>query len=81
MAQYTFGKAFVVREASEESAAAVMDKLKTRFGQTGDPLQLTDKYLGRLCFFRKGRYVGGYANVADDHDPSALAAALAARLP
>jgi hypothetical protein len=34
-----------------------------------------------LCFFRKGNYIGGYANVADGQDPLALAKALAARLP
>ena len=81
VAEYGFGKAFVVQESSAESAAAVMDKLRTRFGQTGDPLQFTDRYLGRLCFLRKGRYVVGYANVAEGHDPPALAGALAARLP
>ena len=47
----------------------------------GDPLQLTDRYLGRLCFLRQGRYIVGYANVAEGHDPVALATALAARLP
>ena len=81
MAEYGFGKAFVVQESSAESAAAVIDKLRTRFGQTGDPLQFTDRYLGRLCFLRKGLYVVGYANVAEGHDPPALAGALAARLP
>jgi hypothetical protein len=44
-------------------------------------LQLTDRYLGRLCFIQKGPYIVGYANVAEGHDPSALASALAARLP
>ena len=81
VAEYAFGKAFVVTESTPESAAAVMDKLRARFGQTGDPLQANDRYLGRLCFIRKGRYVAGYANVAEGHDPAALAAALAARLP
>ena len=41
---------------------------------------MTDKYLGRLCFFRKGVYVGGYANVAEGQDPVALAKALAEKL-
>jgi hypothetical protein len=81
VAEYAFGKAFVVREASPESAAAVMDKLRARFNQTGDPLQFTDRYLGRLCFLRKGPYLVGYANVAEGRDPAALAGALAARLP
>lgn len=86
-AQYDFGKAFVVTEASAESAGALMQKLRARFGETtaaraGDEaFQANDKYLGRLCFFRKGRYIGGYANVAEGQDPVALSAALAAKLP
>ena len=81
VAEYDFGQAFVVQESSPGDAVAVMDKLRARFGQTGDPLQLTDRYLGRLCFIRKGDYILGYANVAEGHDPAALATALAARLP
>ncbi|HUD99847.1 MAG TPA: DUF6599 family protein [Bryobacteraceae bacterium] len=81
VAEYEFGKAFVVQESSPEAAAAVMDKLRARFGQTGDPLQLTDPYLGRLCFIHQGAYIVGYANVADGHDPLELSRALAARLP
>lgn len=81
VAEYAFGKAFVVTEQSPEAAAAVMDKLRTRFGQQGDPLEMTDRYLGRLCFLHRGRYIVGYANVAEGHDPAALATALAARLP
>jgi len=81
VAEYEFGKAFVVQESSPEAAAAVMDKLRARFNATGDSLQLTDRYLGRLCFIQKGRYILGYANVAEGHDPLALTTALAARLP
>jgi hypothetical protein len=86
-AQYDFGKAFVVTEASAESAGAVMQKLRARFGETtaarvaDEAFQANDKYLGKLCFFRKGLYIGGYANVADGQDPVALSAALAAKLP
>jgi len=81
VAEYDFGKAFVDEEASAEAAVAVMDKLRARFGVTGEAIQLTDPYLGRLCFIRKGRYVLGYANVAEGRDPAALAAGLAERLP
>ena len=87
VAQYDFGKAFVVTEASAESAGGLMAKLRARFGETtaariaDDAFQVNDKYLGRLCFFRKGRYVAGYGNVAEGQDPVSLAAALAARLP
>lgn len=87
VAQYEFGKGFVIAETSPESAAAVMEKLRARFGQVetaaiGDAaFQFQDRYLGRLCFFHKGRYLGGYANVAAGQDPAALASALASRLP
>ena len=82
VAQYDFGKAFVVTEASPESAAAVMQKLRERFGETAkapigdEAFQVTDKYLGRICIVRKGRYVAGYGNVADGQDAVKLAAAL-----
>ncbi len=81
VAEYEFGKAFVDEEASAETAAGVLDKLRARFGQTSDPIVTTDRYLGALCFMRNGRYILGYANVAEGYDPAALAAALAARLP
>jgi hypothetical protein len=81
VAEYEFGKAFVDEEASAEAAGAVMDKVRARFGQTGDSIQLIDAYLGRLCFIRKGRYILGYANAAEGQDPAGLAASLAARLP
>lgn len=86
MGQYEYGKAFLVRETSPEAAAAVMEKLRARFGNTqpahaGDEaFQLSEKYLGRMCFFRKGQYLGGWANVAEGQDPLALAGALASRL-
>jgi hypothetical protein len=82
LGQYDFGKVFVVRD---EAAADIMKKLRERFGETtaaqiGDEaFQATDKYLGRLCIFRKGQYVGGYA-VTDSTDPVPLAKALAAKL-
>jgi hypothetical protein len=84
--QYDYGKAFVVIEDTPASAAEVMEKLRTRFGATtpakiGDEaFQATDQYLGRLCIFRKGRYVAGYGNLADGQDGVALAAALAQRI-
>jgi hypothetical protein len=87
VAQYEFGKAFVVLEDSAETAGAAYEKLKARFGETvpakiGEQgFQFTDKYLGKLAVFRKGRYVGGWANVAEGSDAPRLASDLAARLP
>lgn len=85
-AQYDPAKAFLVKEASAEAAAATLEKLKARFGETqpariGDEgLRAKDRYLGNLAVFRKGRYVGGYANVPDSADPVALASELARRV-
>ncbi len=85
--QYDFGKAFVVMEDSQESAAALMEKLRGRYPGTApasiadDAFQMNDKYLGQVCIFRKGRYIAGYGNVAAGQDPVALAKALADLLP
>jgi hypothetical protein len=87
LAQYEFGKGFIVPEASAESASAVMAKLRERFGATtpakvaDEAFQAEDRYLGRICLFRKGRFLGGFANLADGEDATGLATALAARLP
>jgi len=87
LGQYEYGKGFIVTEASPEAAAGVLKKAMDRFKETkpakvGDEaFQYTDKYLGRLCFFRKGRYVGGFANVTEPTDPVAAAQALAAKIP
>lgn len=86
VAQYDFGKAFVAVEASPESASAVMQKLRARFGQVtaaqlaDEAFQATDQYLGRLFIFRKGRSIGGYSVKAEGHDAAALSAALAAQV-
>jgi hypothetical protein len=85
--QYEYGKAFVIFEESPAAAAATMDKWKTRLGETAPAqigeagFQATDKYLGRLAVFRKGRFLGGWSNVAEGSDPLKLAAELLAKLP
>lgn len=86
MAQYDYGKAFVVLEETPASAGAVMQKFRERFGESttaklGDEaFQATDKYLGRLCVFRKGRYIAGYAITAEGMDPAALSAQFAEKI-
>ncbi len=86
-AQYEYGKAIVVQEDSAESAAAVMEKLRKRFDPTtaaqvaDEAFETTDKYLRGICFFRKGRFIGGFANLAEGQDGPALAKVLAARIP
>jgi hypothetical protein len=89
VAQYESGKAFLMREESPAIAAQTMEKLKARIAQSGqvtpakigdEGFQATDKYLGRMSVFRKGRYLGGYANLVEGQDGVALAAALAAKV-
>ncbi len=82
--QYDYGKGFLVQEASPDAAAQVMAKLKQRVGQTS-PAEIadegfvaTDKYLNGMCVFRKGRYIGGFANLKPDRDGKAEATRLAA---
>jgi hypothetical protein len=86
IAQYEFGKAFLVREESPEIAAQVMTRLRARAGETtpaqvaDDAYQANDKYLGRMIVFRKGPYLAGFAGVAEGQDAGALASRLAARI-
>lgn len=87
LAQYTEGKSFVVNEESAAAATALLAKLKERFpggstAQAGDEGYTTeDRYLGKMCLFRKGNHVAGYANVPAAADAAQLAAQLAARIP
>jgi len=87
VAEYEYGKAFIVPQDTPEDAAAALQKASRRVAEpspaaVGDEaIQANDRYLGRLCFFRKGRYVAGFANVTGDADPVAAAKALAARIP
>jgi len=87
VAQYDAGKAFVVEEESVASATALMVKLRAKFvantaAAVGDEGFLAaDQYLGKLCIFRKGKYVAGYGNLADGQDGVALSTALAKRIP
>ncbi|HXK09160.1 MAG TPA: DUF6599 family protein [Vicinamibacteria bacterium] len=86
--KYAAGRAFVVPEASPQAAAATMEKLRARFagsasvaGVGDDAFSAQDQYLGRLLLFRKGPRVAGVANASTETDATALAGALAGRLP
>ena len=87
VAKYKQGQAFIVVEASPESAAEVMKKLRERFdgaaaAKVGDEaFQAKTQYLGGICIFRKGRTLAGYANLPDPQQAASLAAQLAARIP
>ena len=88
MGQYAVGRAFVVPEATAAAAANTLGKLKARFagaqpasGLGEEAFGARDQYLGGLLVFRKGARVAGVANIAADGDATALAMALAGRLP
>jgi len=87
VAEYDQGKAFVVEESSPEAAQAVLGKLRGRFAgsqsaQVADEAILTqDRYMGWVCFFRKGKFLGGYANLPDGTTAEAKSNELARRLP
>ena len=86
VAQYQSGRGFLVREASPEAAAQVFAKLKERFGQTApvriadEAFSATDKYLSGICMFRKGSFIGGFANLSSGHDGVAETEKLAAMI-
>jgi len=87
VAKYKQGQAFIVQEESPEAAAAVMKSLRGRFAgattvEAGDEsFKATVKYLDGISIFRKGKTIGGYANLTDSQDAALLAAKLAARIP
>lgn len=84
--QYDFGKGFIVRESSPEAAAQVMKKLRERFGQTApisvadEAFTATDKYLNGMCIFRKGNFIGGFADLRSGRDGVAESARLVANI-
>jgi hypothetical protein len=86
-AQYEKGLAIIVPESTPEAASGLIAKFKDRVSgvkplQLGDEaFQADDKYLGRLCIFRKGRFLAGFAKLPQDIDPVPLAQKLLARMP
>jgi len=87
VARYKQGQAFIVLEATPESAAEVLNKLRDHFGgatpaQAGEEaFQARAQYLDGICIFRKGRFLAGYANLPDPKLAAQLAAQLAVRIP
>jgi hypothetical protein len=84
--QYGFGKGFIVKETSPEAAAQLMAKLKQRFGETkpvaiaDEAFNATDKYLNGMCVFRRGSYVGGFADLKGGRDGVAESTRLAGNI-
>ena len=87
IAKYDFGRAFVVRQASPDAAAQVMQKLRDRFGATeavkaaDEAFQANDRYLGHLVMFRKGAYVAGIVNLSEGAPGLQTVASLCAAIP
>jgi hypothetical protein len=87
VAKYRTGQAFLIQEATPEGAAATMKTLRARFASASavtlgdEAFKTTVKYLDGICIFRKGKTIGGYANLPTAEDAAAQAVALAARIP
>jgi len=87
VAKYKQGQGLIVQQDSPEAAAAVLNSLRQRFAgaeavQVGDEgFQATAKYLIGICFFRKGKFVGGYTNLPKAQDATVQAGILASRIP
>ena len=86
VAQYEAGKGFLVRESSPDAAAQVFAKLKARFSQASpasigdEAFTASDKYLNGVCMFRKGAFIGGFANLPDGRNGVAETEKLAANV-
>jgi hypothetical protein len=87
VAKYKQGQAFIVVEETPESAAAVLKELRQKFdgatyAKVGDEaFQAKAPYLDGICIFRKGRTIGGYANLPTAQEAATQAVKLAARIP
>ena len=87
VAKYQQGQAFIVLEASPESAAEVFKKVQARFPDASpakveeEAFQARTQYLDGICIFRKGRYLAGYANLPNSQEAVGRAISLAARIP
>jgi hypothetical protein len=64
----------------------VFTKLRERFGQTSpasigdEAFTAGDKYLNGVCMFRKGAFIGGFANLPDGRNGVAETEKLAANV-
>jgi hypothetical protein len=87
VAKYQAGQAFIVLEATPDSASLVLKALHEHFpGATpalvGDEAWISNApYLGGICIFRKGRVLAGFVNLPTPQQAATLAAALASRIP
>jgi len=86
IAQYKSGRAFLVRESSPDAAAQVFTKVRERFGQNApariadEAFTANDKFLNGMCIFRKGSFIGGFANLPEGRNGVAETEKLAANV-
>lgn len=76
IAEYPDGRGFVVLGATPEMATRLKDRWKTNAAGCG-----ADEYLGSVCFFLKGKVLGGWVKAPDEKTAAARSAAVAARVP
>ena len=70
-----------IQIAAQPLARRFRDYPAAEAAQVADEaFQLQDKYLSGVCFFRKGKYIGGYANMPDGASAAAASVILAARV-
>ena len=88
LAKYEYGRAFIVKRPSADLAIQLMGKLRDYFGDGVEPaavghegFEANDKNMGHLLFFRKGEYVAGFTNLAEDFDATKVAEELASHIP
>lgn len=87
VAEYSNGQAFIVTETTADSAAIVFAALRRRFAGAeaanvaDEAFEFNDRYLGGMCIFRKGHYLGGYAHLREATEGVSLSRTLASRLP
>jgi hypothetical protein len=87
LAKYDYGRAFIAKQPSADSAIQLMAKIREKFGDVepaaiGDEaFETTDKSLGGLLFFRKGEYLAGFANLTEEFDAAKAAEELASHIP
>jgi Family of unknown function (DUF6599) len=87
VAKYAQGQAFIVQEASAEVAGQVFQRLQRHFADPksasigNESFRTSDKYLGALCIFRKGRFLAGFTNSLHEDEAVQQAGRLVARIP
>ncbi len=87
IAEYSGGRAFVVREADAEAAAGVLTALRRRLREPAEAdlgeeaVTGADRFLGRMCVARKGATVAGFVTRKAGVEPCGKLKAILERAP